>query len=81
MIDWLLAADIYLTLGGWSDHSDSGYEFCKSGVCEDVDYNEKHNAVIIDIEGLGLLSSFLFLCGFGQRTQLETSFFAHAQSI
>ena len=26
MIDWLLAADIYLTLGGWSDHIQSNKE-------------------------------------------------------
>ncbi|MCP4273654.1 MAG: hypothetical protein GY781_17135 [Gammaproteobacteria bacterium] len=51
MIDWLLAADIYLTLGGWSDHSDDGYELCKEEYCERASYNENHNAIIADIGG------------------------------
>ncbi len=51
MIEALLAADIYLTLGGWSDHSDDGYELCDDYSCERIEYNEKHSAVILDIDG------------------------------
>ncbi|MCP4272997.1 MAG: hypothetical protein GY781_13730 [Gammaproteobacteria bacterium] len=48
MIDWLLAADIYLTLGGWSEHGKKEYEH--NGVHQE--YNGSHEAVILDYKGL-----------------------------
>jgi len=58
------ADDIYLTLGGWSAHSHSSYQKCKgdrglSGYsikdnCESIEYNNKHNSMIIDYKGFTL---------------------------
>ena len=52
MLDWLLAADIYLTLGGVSAHTDAFYSECSDiDTCEEIQYNANHKAIIADIGG------------------------------
>ena len=48
MIEAILAADIYLTLGGWSEHGEKKYS--DYGIYRE--YNKSHEAIILDYEGL-----------------------------
>ena len=66
MIDWLLAADFYLTLGGWSIHSEKTWEKCTSyGYSEK--YNGSHNAIILDVDGFTIGT---YENSYGYRTNL-----------
>jgi len=57
MIDWLLAADIYLTLGGWSEHTRQTYRDCSEHMIKSecggntFKYNESHEAFILEADG------------------------------
>lgn len=68
MIEALLAADIYLTLGGVSIHSSGTYSECVAkNECIEVNYNENHKAVILDVEGFTVGT---FVNSFSERTNL-----------
>lgn len=45
------ADDVYLTLGGWSVHSDKGYHIKKGDIVTYKDYNSNHKALIVDYKG------------------------------
>ncbi len=73
MLEALLAADIYLTLGGWSYHPDMDYRKCSgeysttSYKCKDKKYNESHNSIILDVNGFTVGT---FENSFNKRTKL-----------
>ena len=75
------ADDIYLTLGGWSKHSDEYYEQCRPKIigsdrlaiktkyedCQDIKYNGEHNSFIVDYKGLTIGT---YKNSYGNRTNL-----------
>ncbi len=73
MLEALLAADIYLTLGGWSYHVDREHIKCsksessKKTICNESGFNEVHNSIIIDYNGF---TAGIFKNSYNQRTKL-----------
>ncbi len=73
MLEAFLAADIYLTLGGWSYHPAMDYRKCSgeystpSYKCKDKKYNESHKSIILDVNGFTVGT---FENSFNRRTNL-----------
>ena len=73
MLEAILAADIYLTLGGWSYHHERKYYKCSERsvngavFCKDSDFNESHNSIILDYNGYTIGA---FRNSFNKRTKL-----------
>ena len=62
-----IALSTFITLGGWSVHSDGTYEDCRYIKCETKQYNYNHSAIVIEYDGytIGTYKNSYF-----QRTNL-----------
>lgn len=73
MIELVLAADIFLTVGGWSQHVKGGYNDCPRPMARTeckrqvIEYNNSHEALILEYEGFTVGT---FKNSYGFRTNM-----------